>query len=148
MAMLTISDIQDYVPDVLDYGIQDFDAEITKTEQDVYRFLRVRWWPTWKANRYDIVVRGINVEMNEDLLTVTQFTRAAVYHCMAEHILPKLSQFQPDGDKFLVMQEFYKKRFEEEFDMVIRDGVEYDYNDDGIVDVAEKTPQYFLRLQR
>lgn len=148
MAMLTISDIQDYVPDVLDYGIQDFSAEITKTEQDIYRLLRVRWWPTWKANRYDIVVRGITVEMDSDLLTDTQFTRAAVYYAMAEHILPKLSQFQPDGDKFMEMIKFYSTRFDQEFSLVLQDGVEYDYNGDGTVDVAEKQPQYFLRLQR
>lgn len=148
MAMLTITDIQEYVPDVLDYGIQDFTAEIAKTEQDIYRLLRVRWWPTWKANRYDIVVRGITIEMNTSLLTATQFTRAAVYYCMAEHILPKLSQFQPDGDKFQEMMKHYRTSFETEFSLVLQDGVEYDYNDDGTVDVAEKQPQYFLRLQR
>jgi len=148
MTMLTITDIQEYVPDVLEYGITDFTDEIAKTEQDIYRQLRIRWWPTWKSNRYDIVVRGIAVEMDAALLTVSQFTRAAVYLCMADHILPKLSKFQPEGDKFKEMMQHFTTQFEREFQLVLQDGVEYDYNDDGTVEAGERQPQYFLRLQR
>ena len=148
MSMLTITDIQDYMPDVLDYGILDFTDEISKTVQDIYRRLRVEWWPTWKANRYDIVVRGITVEMNADLLTDSQFTRASVYYCLAEHILPKFTTHSVEGDKFTEMIKFYNSKFENEFNMVLRDGVEYDYNGDNTIDTAEKQPQYFLRLQR
>lgn len=148
MSMLTISNIQEYVPDVLDYGILDFTAEIQKTQSDIYRRLRVEWWPTWKANRYDIVVRGSSVEMDTDLLTDSQFTRAASYYCLAEHILPKFTTHAIEGDKFTEMIKFYSSKFENEFNMVLRDGVEYDYNDDGVVANNEKQPQYFMRLQR
>lgn len=148
MAMLTITDIQEYVPDILEYGITDFEAEISKTTEDIYRLLRIRWWPSWKSNRYDIVVRGIGVEMNQALLTDSQFTRAAVYHCLAEHILPKLSKFQPEGDKFNQMMAHFRSQFEQEFSLVLQDGVEYDYDDDGTIVAGEKQPQYFLRLQR
>lgn len=148
MAMLTLSDLQEYMPDVLDYGILDFSSEIAKTQEDIYRRLRVEWWPTWKANRYDIVVRGINIEMNSALLTDSQFTRAAVYYCLFQHILPKFTTHAVEGDKFSEMIKFYSARFESEFSMVLRDGVEYDYNNDSVIDVGEKQPQYFLRLQR
>ena len=43
--LLTIADIQDYEPDILNYGIPDFDEEITKAQNDVFRDLRIRWWP-------------------------------------------------------------------------------------------------------
>jgi len=146
--MLTIQDIQDYVPDVLDYGILDFSDEIAKTVEDIYRRLRVEWWPTWRANRYDITVRGIAVEMDSTLLTQTQFTRAAVYYALSEHILPKFTQHSVEGDKFSEMIKFYSQKFEHEFSMVLRDGVEYDYNNDDVIENHERTPQYFLRLQR
>lgn len=146
--MLTIADIQDYMPDVLDYGILNFAPEIARTEEDIRRRLRVEWWPTWKANRYDIVVRGITVEMNPNLLTDSQFTRASVYLCLAEHVLPKFTTHAVEGDKFSEMIKFYHSKFETEFSMVLRDGVEYDYNEDNTVGVDEKQPQYFLRLQR
>jgi hypothetical protein len=67
---------------------------------------------------------------------------------MADHILPKFSKFQPEGDKFKEMMQHFTTQFEREFQLVLQDGVEYDYNDDGTVEVGERQPQYFMRLQR
>jgi hypothetical protein len=44
--------------------------------------------------------------------------------------------------------DYYKKMYAEEIDMVIRDGIEYDVDNNNIVTAAEKTPNYFLRLKR
>jgi hypothetical protein len=38
--------------------------------------------------------------------------------------------------------------YAEEIQAVISDGVEYDIDSSGDITDAEKTPQYFLRLQR
>lgn len=148
MAFATISDIQEYEPDILNYGLPNFDDALTKADADVKRYLRVNWWPSQMIGRFDITIIGFNAEMDENKLTDSQFTRAAVYCALGYYIYPRLSKFEPDLDVFQMKLDYYKKMYKEEIDMVIRDGVEYDIDSDGNVTPAEKTPSYFLRLKR
>ena len=148
MAFATITNITEYEPDILNYGLPNFDDAITKAEADIKRYLRVNWWPSQQIGRFDITIVGYNSEMNEALLTDSQFTRAAVYCALGYYIYPRLSKFEPTLDVFQMKYDYYKKMYAEEIDMVIRDGIEYDVDDDGNVTAAEKTPNYFLRLKR
>lgn len=148
MAFATISDVQEYEPDVTNFGIQNFDDALTKAQADVERYLRVHWWPTYQIGRFDITIIGFNSEMDENKLTDSQFTRACVYSALGYYIYPRLSKFEPDMDVFQMKLDYYKKMYAEEIDMVIRDGVEYDIDSSGDITDAERTPQYFLRLKR
>lgn len=149
MAFATISDIQEYEPDILNYGLPDFDDALTKAQADVERYLRIHWWPTAQTGRYDITVMNYRyAEMDETLLTSSQLTRATVYHALGYYIFPRLSKFEPNLDVFQIKYDYYKKMFAEEIDLVIRDGVEYDVNNDNTVDNSEKVPNYFGRLKR
>ena len=149
ITLATISDIQEYEPDILEFGIPDFDAEISKAQNDVFRDLRIRWFPTFVVGLYDI--RKLNTgqqEPDEDLYTASQLTRACVYNALGFHVYPKLAKFEPDQDLFERKMEFYRKEYEREMDLVIRDGVEYDADSSGTVDDSEKAPTYYLRLKR
>lgn len=148
MAFATITDIQEYEPDILNYGLPNFDDAIAKAEADVKRYLRVNWWPSQQIGRFDITIVGFNAEMDDTKLTDSQFTRAAVYCALGYYIYPRLSKFEPELDVFQMKLDYYKKMYAEEIDMVIRDGVEYDVDGDGNVTDAEKTTNYFLRLKR
>lgn len=149
ITLLTISDIQEYEPDILSFGIPDFDAEITRAQQDVFRDLRIRFWPTYHIGRYDLTrLNTGNVEPDEDLYTASQLTTAAVYNVLGFHIFPKLAKFDVETDLFERKMEYYRKEYEREFDLILRDGVEYDADSSGTVDEAEKEPQYYLRLKR
>ena len=147
--LLTISDIQDYEPDILNYGVPDFEAEILKAQQDVFRLLRIRWWPTQTIGLYDVTyLAGSDQEPVESLYTPSQLTRAAVYHCLGHHIYPKLAKFEPDQDIFERKMIHYRQEFEQEFDLVLRAGVEYDRDSSGTVSDSEKTTSHHLRLKR
>lgn len=148
MAFATIEDVLEYEPTIQDYGVYEFDDALSKAQADVERYLRIHWWPTQQIGKYDITIIGINAEMNADLLTESQLTRATVFNALAYYIFPKLSKFEPDMDVFQIKMDYYKSRYQEEIQAVILDGVEYDIDsDDNITDV-EKEPSYFLRLQR
>mgnify|MGYP003111863593 CR=1 FL=1 len=68
--LLTISDIQEYEPDILNYGVPDFATEITRAQNDVFRDLRIKWWPTQTIGLYDLkYIAGGNTEPDEDLYT-------------------------------------------------------------------------------
>jgi hypothetical protein len=147
--LATISDIQEYEPDILSFGIPDFDEEITKAQNDVFRDLRIRWWPTYTVGLYDVsrVATGM-VEPDDDLYTASQLTRACVYQALGFHVYPKLSKFDVEQDIFERKMEFYRKEYERELDLILRDGVEYDLDSSGNVDDNEKEPTHYLRLKR
>lgn len=150
MAILaTITDVAAFEPDIENYGISDFDGEIVKAQADVFRDLRIRWWPTQQIGLYDVKhVAGGNQEPDEDLYTASQLTRACVYQALGYHIYPKLSRFEPDVDVFERKMEHYRAEYEREMDLVLRDGVEYDLNNDNTISDNEKVATHHLRLKR
>ena len=149
ITLATITDVEQYEPDITSFGIPNFEEEITKAQNDVFRDLRIRWWPTYVIGLYDI--RKLNTgqsEPDEDLYTASQLTRACVYNALGFHIYPKLSKFDVEQDIFERKMEHYRKEYERELDLVIRDGIEYDADSSGIVDDSEKSTTNYLRLKR
>jgi hypothetical protein len=144
----TDTDLLEYVPDVKKYGIQEFLTEHEKTYDDIIRLLNVRWWPTTGFARYDVSVLGGSEKLSPSRLNSDQFTRAAVYHVLAYYIYPKLSTFEPDGDSFREQMTFYKNKFDEEFDLILKDGVHYDLDSSGSYTDSEKQSFYKGRLIR
>ena len=124
MAFADIDDLLLVEPLIQDYGVLDWDAELTRSETEVKRVLKVRWWSAYAKSR------GITTDIDFTLIDDAQWTQATVYHALAYHISPKLTQFQPDQDKFQVMMEYYQGRFEHEMDLCIREGVKYDVDND------------------
>jgi hypothetical protein len=149
MAMSTDADVKVYEPTVTSYGIQEFSAEHAKTKADIERLLRIEWWPRVRSTRLNThVSTATTLEMDATKLTESQFTRAAVFHALAYYILPKLSQFQTDADIFERKMGYYRDRFQEEFDLILKDGVEYDHSGDGTIQDSEKQTNHFNRLVR
>jgi hypothetical protein len=149
ITLLTISDIQEYEPDILNYGIPDFDNEQARAQQDVFRDLRIKYWPTQVIGLYDAkYITGANQEPDDDLYTASQLTRVAVFQCLGYHIYPKLAKFEPDQDIFERKMYFYREEYSREFEKVLQDGVEYDLDSSGTVSDREKEPTSFLRLKR
>ena len=137
MAFSTDSDLVELIPDILDLGIANFVEYHAKAEADIKREIRRKWWPK----------TGNKGEMDDSLLTDAQWTIASSYLVLWKYALPQLTNWV-DGDRFQNMITFYKTRYEEELNAAIRDGVEYDFNDDNTVSESEKSPVHFGRLTR
>jgi len=149
MLNLTIQDIQKYEPNILDYGIDSFETEMSEAVQDVTRDIRIKWFPTSAIGRYDASILGTNQpEMDDGRLTASQWTRSCVYYCLGYYIFPKLSTFNSEADIFERKFDYYRKEYAREFDKVLQDGVEYDIDSSGTITPAEKEPTYYLRLKR
>lgn len=142
MAYATIDDLMVVEPTITEYGVLDFDLELARSTTEINRILKVRWFQLYSRQK------GSTQEFDPALLHAEQFTQATVYHALAYHICPKLTQFSPDQDKFNVMMQYYQGRFEHEIDLVLREGVLYDLNNDGTVDASESAPAVSLRLRR
>jgi len=140
MAMSADSDLVELQPDILTYGISAFTDEHAKAQADIERELRIRWWPFC----------NISGEMNASLLTESQFTRAAAYRVLGWYALPQLTRWEADGgeDRYQQMMKFYRSAYDDEIDKVLKDGIEYDSDEDGSIVTSEKQPLHFGRLQR
>ena len=137
MAFSEDKDLQNLVPDILQLGIDTFSDEHDKAQSDIIRELRIGWWDK----------KGLSGELDSTLLTDTQFTRCASYLVLWKYALPQLTNWV-DGDRFQSMINFYKSRYGEELDSILRDGIEYDTNDDGTVSDQEKKSIHSGRLTR
>lgn len=126
MAYATLDDLLQVEPTIQDYGVIDWDAELARSETEVNRVLKVKWYQAYAKSR------GVTADIDYALLDNSQWTQATVYHALAYHICPKLTQFSgAEPDKFQVMMDYYRGRFEHEMDLCIREGVRYDLDDDG-----------------
>jgi hypothetical protein len=141
MAMSSDSDLTTYQPDILGYGISAFTSYHAKAQADIERELRSVWYPK----------TGYSAEeMDEDLLTESQFARACAFRVLGWYALPQLTKWNTstDKDKFQNMMDHYRSAYFDELDSVIRDGVEYDANEDSTISVSEKRPVHHGRLFR
>ena len=137
MAFSEDKDLQDLVPDILQLGIDTFSDEHDRAQSDIIRELRVSWWDK----------KGLSGELNSDYLTDSQFTRCASYLVLWKYALPQLTNWV-DGDRFQSMITFYKSRYGEELDSILRDGIEYDADNDSVVTEDEKKSIHSGRLSR
>tara|TARA_R110000796_G_scaffold70400_1_gene160175 strand:+ start:2720 stop:3175 length:456 start_codon:yes stop_codon:yes gene_type:complete len=151
MVMSTDDNLLEYQADILDFGIDDFDAYHTKAREDILRKLRSEWWVRSRnMTNFDISRSLPSLEMDTTRLTESQFTRCAVYRVLSEYALPQLTKWNSDGDedKFQIMMMHYRKKYDEEFTAILLDGVEYDYNNDNTVTESEKQPFHTRRMVR
>lgn len=145
MAYATLTDLLQVEPTITEYGVLDWDTELARSETEINRVLKVRWYSAYQKAHPSIS----NQEFDSTLVDPTQFTQACVYHSLAYHITPKLTQFSGgEPDKFQVMMQYYQGRFEHEMDLILREGVRYDLDDDGTVESLEKKSVNPMRLVR
>lgn len=148
------ADLEDYQPDILAFGVASFDTQLQFAEDDVIRQIREEWWERYRHTvRYKDITKITSIEMDNSKLTPAQWKRAVLYRAMAEYIYPILSKFKdPNGgegkDTFQNKMDYYRSRYAEEFQAILRDGVEYDENSDDVVQTSEKEPIHHLRLVR
>ena len=140
-----------YQPDILTFGIDEFTDEHAKARDDILRKLRDEWWVRSRnVTNYDISRSLPSLEMDDSKLTESQFERCAVYRVLSEYALPQLTKWNNEGseDRFQVMMMHYRKRYDEEFNSILRDGVLYDFDGDGTVEQTEKQPFHTRRIIR
>ena len=138
MSFATNEDLVDIYPTAMDHGVADWTAELAQAQGDVETLIKSRWFNREFSQNTKYRSAPIAPVYNPALLTESQWTRATCYRALACYILPKLSTFRPEGDSFREQLNFYSNRFDEEFNLQLGAGVEYDYNDDGSVSDGEK----------
>jgi len=137
MAFSSDTDLVDLIPDILSLGISSFADYHADAQADIEREIRIKWWSK----------TGYVGEMKSNLLTSTQWTKASAYLVLWKYALPQLTNWIPE-DRFQIMMDHYKARYNDEMASVFADGVEYDYNEDSSISDSEKSVTIISRLVR
>ena len=151
---VALSDVQEYQPDIAEYGVSNFDTQLQHAEDDVLRHIREEWWERYRHTvRYKDITKITSIEMDNTKLTASQWTRCVVYRALSDYMMPILTKWKdPNGgegkDTFQTKMDYYRSKYAEEFQAVLRDGVEYDENSDSTIQTSEKEPIHHLRLVR
>jgi len=143
----TDSDLEQYEPDIKNYGIQDFSDLHALSTADIKRDIEIEWWPRANYGRYDLSA-GTTTSFEDSLLVSSQWTRAAVFHVLGFYVYPRLSTFDPNGDVFREKMAYYRQEYRNEFDKILRLGIKYDFDSSGDITTSEKKPTHFNRLVR
>ena len=150
-----VVEIETYQPDVFSFGIASNDSKvsyyITQTTNDIFRQLRIEWFPTYKSNIYTDITVLNTAEMVNTKVNLDQFTRAGVYLFLSRYFLPSLSKFRPETekDRFERMAEHYASEYNKEWRAILEDGVEYDSDAGGTISTSEREPLHgYRRLNR
>ena len=146
-----VVEIETYQPDVFSFGVASNDSKvsyyITQTTNDIFRQLRIEWFPTYKSNIYTDITVLNTAEMVNTKVNLDQFKRAGVYLFLSRYFLPSLTKFRPEADKdrFERMIEFYTAQYNKEMQTILEDGVEYDSDAGGTISTSEREPLHGLR---
>ena len=153
--VIVANDITSYQPDAFGFGIASGDSQTTfflaQTTNDILRYLRIRWWQTYKTNVFTDITVLNTVELDATKVNLDQFKRAGVYLFLGRFLLPALAKFRPETekDRFERMAEYYMSQYNVEFQKILEDGVEYDSSGDGTISTAERENLHgYNRLQR
>ena len=153
--VITASDVTKYQPDAFDFGIASNSTEATnffdQVDADIFRQLRIEWWPVYKTNIFTDITVLNTAEMVNTKVNLDQFERAGVYLFLGRFLLPALTKFRPETekDRFERMAEYYMSQYNIEWRMILEDGVEYDVDSSGTIVSNEREPLHgFRRLTR
>ena len=147
MPFATNENLVEYYPTAMDHGVGSWTPELTQAQDDVETLIKSRWFNKEFDTGNRMLVSG-TASYNPNLLTESQWTRATCFRALSCYILPKLSTFRPEGDAFREQLNFFQSRFEEEFNLQLGAGVEYDLNNDNIITEGEKFEVDAMRLYR
>ena len=149
--VIAASDVTAYQTDAFDFGIASGASVVTawlaQTTNDIFRDLRIKWWPIYKSNVYTDITVLNTAEMVNTKVNLDQFKRAGVYLFLSRFYLPALTKFRSEADKdrFERMIEFYSSAFAKEFQSILEDGVEYDSDAGATISASEREPLHGLR---
>jgi hypothetical protein len=110
---------------------------------EVARDLRVRWWAEVVRDAAYNVNKTLTMltldGMDTLLLSRSQLYRLAVYRLLGWHIWPMLNPMNDPETMAGMKEKTWKKKYSEELDEILGNGVAYDWNQDGTASLQSET---------
>jgi len=148
MALLYHSDddLVEIRPDILSYGVTDFEVQQTESETIINRTLDAQWYRNvalnsglnWRETPFDatLILHG---EEQLGRLACYKSLQLIYLYLMKEAIEP---------DAFERQMNTFKKLYQEELSEVLNAGIDYDFSGDGTIAADESSLPVVRRLVR
>ena len=139
-------DLVEVRPNILLYGVTDFEAQMQKSEDIINRVLESRWY---RAKATDQKINFESTVFDPALLLNAdgQLKTLAVYKSL-QLIYLHLMKETPEEDGFERQMGTFKKLYAEELAEVLASGLDYDWDDSGTIEAGENIQPQIRRLQR
>jgi len=134
------SDLVKYRPNILELGVSDWTEQREEAYELINRVLQARW--------YRKVAPEMGYDPNVTLFDPTQIKTGALTRLEAFKTLElaymHLMKDSPESDGFERNMDTFRKRYNEELELVLAVGIDYDWSDSGTFDDDE----VYLRAPR
>lgn len=141
----TEDDLVEVRPNILSYGVSDFEPQMEESESIINRTLESRWYRAAAAeNGLDFRTDVFNPAL---VLTTSQVKRLATYKSLQLCYLHLMKE-APDPDAFERQMSTFKKLYDEEMQEVLGAGIDYDWDESGVIEAGENLQPTYRRLQR
>lgn len=135
-SFITDDDVLQYMPDILDFGQQSFNAQHLKASDDVYEKIFTEWWPNAIIRRYGLTKYRMDIlwptlpTMDVAFLNIPAIKQLTCYRSIGHYIMPMLASNASNNDFFMNRATMYQKFYIEEWQKVQRLSL-YDFDKDG-----------------
>ena len=139
-------DLVEVRPEILNFGVTDFDNRMQESEDIINRVLDAQWY---RAVAEDNGVDWRETVFDPTLLLngETQLKRLSVYKSL-QLIYMHLMKESPESDAFERMMKLFKSLYTDELNEVLNAGLDYDWDASGTIDSGERNLPVIRRLQR
>lgn len=109
------------------------------------------WWKNYQFRRDSSLKDDLRLlpNVNPDNIKgkEQEFKDLNIYFALAEYLLPKVADFGNETSAEVVKIQFYRDAYNNLFNQVIESGDWYDFNADGTIETAEKSPTFTNRVR-
>lgn len=146
MAYSNDSDLIEIRSNILDYGIADWSSKHDDAKRKIDRILASSWYKSIASdNNVDYIDNPF--DSTKLLNSGTQLKELACYKTL-ELIYLELTKDTSEEDGFERQRKIFKALFNEELNLVLNSGLDYDWDSSGVVSLEEKLQPVKRRLHR
>jgi len=137
-------DLLKFRPDIFDLGVEDFDEQRAEAYSQINRILRIRWYNKAAVEMgYDPIVTAFD----PDLIDSSQVKNAEIYKTLSlAYGTMKKADSEEDG--FERFEKYYSKLFNDEIELILAGGINYDWSGSGEFEDEELYVKTSRRLIR
>lgn len=141
--IVAAEDLEKIRPDILNYGVTDWEDQIFRAETHVFRILEARWY---RENAGDFGLDPNVTTFDPELLKDPDQVRLLISYKTLENIYLYLMKDSPQADPFERQSETFRKLFKDELATVLASGLDYEWGSGDVS--AERTVPRRRRLER
>lgn len=119
-----------------------FDNDHAEAKADIDRIIDLAWYrPQFRARTgSNIELLGDSQLFDPDLMlnAETQLKKLTAFRCLGKYVCPKLAKFVDENDTWGNRAKHFLAEFEEELERVLAIGIDYDWDNSGVIENDEK----------